>query len=351
MNFRKHQVSHRNAILRIVVVSSLLGVIYPMFTDEYDDPRALLNGFLIGLIGSLVIAIFEFVIFDPHSRKLSFFKVLTLKIIFYFLAFVSTILIVKVFIDSLFFKMAFVEYFRSDLFKHFIYEEDFLIILSYSFFFLVIVVFTIQISRKLGYSTLLYTITGKYHKPKEESRIFMNIDIKSSTTIAEKLGGFKYHEFLNHFYEDITKCILAAHGEIFRYVGDGIGITWLKHKGLENSNCVQAFININYEMEVQKEQYLLRFGFIPEYTFFIHVGKVITSEIGDIKRQIIYNGDVLYKLADMEKTGKKYSVPILVSGALKEMLELPVSYQYEKCSLNINEHSEIDCYTIKKIQE
>lgn len=351
MIFRPHQVSRRNAILRIVFISSLLGVIYPVFTDEYNDPRALLNGFLIGFIGSFIISIFEFVVFNPHSRKISFIKKLVLKISLYFLTFISTILCVKVFIDSLFYKMKFSEYLYSGLFRHFLFEEDFLIILSYSFFFLVIVVFTIQITRKLGYNTFINSISGKYHEPKEESRIFMNIDIKSSTTIAEKLGDVQYHDFLNQFYMDITNCILAAKGEIFRYIGDGIGITWMKHKGLENSNCIQAYLNINYEMSLKCDRYLQDYGFSPEYKCFIHAGTVITSEIGDIKRQIIYNGDVLYKLAEMEKNGKKYSHSLLISSELKDELTLPVNYQFEKCAIDIDNKSKMDCYTITEIQE
>jgi adenylate cyclase len=349
MIFRKLQVPRRNAILRIVVISSLLGVIYPAFTDGIDDPRAMLNGFLIGFIGSLIIAIFEYVVFNPHSRKLSFIKILILKISLYFLAFISTILCVKVFIDSLFYDMKFSEYLSSDLFKHFLFEEDFLIILAYSFFFLVIVIFTIQITRKLGYHTFLNSISGKYHKPKEESRIFMNIDIKSSTTIAEKLGDVKYHEFLNQFYMDIAKCILGAKGEIFRYVGDGIGITWMKEKGLENSNCIQAYLNINDEIYLKGDRYLKDFGFVPEYKCFVHAGTVITSEIGDIKRQILYNGDALYKLAEMEKYGKKYPHSLLISSELKHELELPVNYQYDKCTMDIDNKPQTDCYTITEI--
>ena len=351
MNFRQHETKRRNAFFRIVLISSVLGMIYPVLTNEYDDPRAMTNGFLIGFIGSLIIAIFEFVIFNPHSRKLSFIKILTLKIVLYFLAFITTILTVKLFVDSLFYKMKFTEYLYSEAFKHFIYEEDFHIILTYSFFFLVIIVFTIQITRKLGYNTFINSITGKYHTPKEETRIFMNVDIKSATSIAEKLGDFKFHEFLNDFYLDITKCILTANGEIFRYVGDEIGITWLKHRGLENSNCIRTYFYINFEMKHLRERYLEKYGFIPVYTTYFHMGSVITSEIGDIKRKIVYNGDVLYKLAQIEKIGKKYSEPLLISKELKEELTLPEIYQYEKCDLVGNGKSEVDCYTIKDLSE
>ena len=351
MNFRQYETKRRNAFFRIVLISSVLGMIYPVLTNEYDDPRAMTNGFLIGFIGSLIIAIFEFVIFNPHSRKLSFIKILTLKIVLYFLAFITTILTVKLFVDSLFYKMKFTEYLYSEAFKHFIYEEDFHIILTYSFFFLVIIVFTIQITRKLGYNTFINSITGKYHTPKEETRIFMNVDIKSATSIAEKLGDFKFHEFLNDFYLDITKCILTANGEIFRYVGDEIGITWLKHRGLENSNCIRTYFYINFEMKHLRERYLEKYGFIPVYTTYFHMGSVITSEIGDIKRKIVYNGDVLYKLAQIEKIGKKYSEPLLISKELKDELTLPEIYQYEKCDLVGNGKSELDCYTIKDLSE
>ena len=104
-------------------------------------------------------------------------------------------------------------------------------------------------------------------------------------------------------------------------------------------------------MKLHRERYLAKYGFVPAYTTYYHLGAVITSEIGDIKRQIIYNGDVLYKLAQIEKIGKKYSKSILISKELKEALQLPETYRYEKCDFTGNSISEIDCYTIKEIRE
>ena len=53
--------------------------------------------------------------------------------------------------------------------------------------------FVFQMNAKFGQGTLWKIITGKYRRPKEENRIFMFVDLNSSTTIAERLGAKNYH--------------------------------------------------------------------------------------------------------------------------------------------------------------
>jgi len=65
---------------------------------------------------------------------------------------------------------------------------------------------------------------SKYLKPKDEKRIFMFLDLKSSTTIAEEIGHRRYFEFISDFIADVTTPILNNHGEIYQYVGDEIVI-------------------------------------------------------------------------------------------------------------------------------
>jgi hypothetical protein len=54
-----------------------------------------------------------------------------------------------------------------------------------------------QVNKLLGHNALLLFMTGKYHQPVEEERIFMFLDLNRSTTIAEHLGNIRYHHFLN----------------------------------------------------------------------------------------------------------------------------------------------------------
>ena len=47
----------------------------------------------------------------------------------------------------------------------------------------------LEVSRLLGRGNFYKLVTGKFYSPKEEYRIFMFVDLNSSTTIAEKLAN------------------------------------------------------------------------------------------------------------------------------------------------------------------
>ena len=56
-----------------------------------------------------------------------------------------------------------------------------------------------------------------YTKPfSEVERIFMFLDIRSSTTIAEELGHIQYFELLNDFFRDIAEPISNNKGQIYQ---------------------------------------------------------------------------------------------------------------------------------------
>lgn len=80
--------------------------------------------------------------------------------------------------------------------------------------------FYLQIQQKFGPGNIWNIFTGKYHSPKVEPRIFMSLDLKSSTSIAENLGESKYHQFLKEVFSDITEPISENKAEIYQYVGD-----------------------------------------------------------------------------------------------------------------------------------
>ena len=59
-----------------------------------------------------------------------------------------------------------------------------------------VTLFVSEVSDNLGQGILLNFLIGRYHRPREEERIFMFLDLRSSTTIAEKLGEEKYFNFI-----------------------------------------------------------------------------------------------------------------------------------------------------------
>lgn len=67
----------------------------------------------------------------------------------------------------------------------------------------------------VGGRVLVNLILGKYHSPKEEDRIFMFLDMKGSTTHAEKLGHLNYCRLVQDCFSDLTDSALAHDVEIY----------------------------------------------------------------------------------------------------------------------------------------
>jgi len=175
---------------------------------------------------------------------------------------------------------------------------------------------------KFGQGLLWDFIKGKYHTPREETRVFMFVDLKSSTTIAEKLGNEKYYNLLRDFYADITDAIIYNKGEVYQYVGDEIVISWMLENGIENSNCVKCYFDMQEAIQNLKDKYLKKYDLIPEFKAGLHYGKVIAGEIGIIKRDITFSGDVLNTAARIQSQCNEHDVTILSSNELLDLMPL-----------------------------
>lgn len=336
-------------IVTITLSGVLIAFIYNLFAD-FGKPIAFLNGLFIGSIGGLSVSFIELYAFNPHKRRWNFMAIVGLKTLIYFSLFFVLIITVMGFNESVYYGEGFWEHIRSERFQTFLYEEDFIIILIYSLLGVAIVIFTRQMGRKMGQGVLFNFIIGKYHEPKEEERIFMFLDITSSTSTAEKLGDIQYYNFLNDFFFDITKCILAASGEIYRYVGDQVVITWDTREGLKNANCIRTHFYIKDEIERLKEKYLEKYGFVPRFTSSFHGGKVIRGEIGDVKSQIVFSGEILYVTSLIEKKCGELGQPILLSADVMQRIPLPVIYQMKLAGQLPLDGRTLDLYTIEELE-
>lgn len=199
-------------------------------------------------------------------------------------------------------------------------------ILSWS----IVVCFTqllLQINDKFGHGVLWNLIRGKYHDAREEERIFMFLDLKSSTATAEKLGNRLYHDFLRDYFADITNAILYNKGQIYQYVGDEVVITWLKDDGVADYHCLKCYFDIKRSIEKQRAKYEEKYGFIPEFKAGLHTGKVIAGEVGIIKRDITYSGDVLNTAARIQSKCNELGVTILASESLLKLFSADMPFR------------------------
>jgi class 3 adenylate cyclase len=165
----------------------------------------------------------------------------------------------------------------------------------------------------LGAKNLLYLMTGKYHRPVLERKIFMFLDIKGSTSLVEKLGPVETRALIGKFFFDISKPITDGGGEIYRFTGDGIVATWNWNEGVVENGIIQAIDGMRQVVADESEVYLSRFGHVPEYRIGVHGGEIVTSEEGDTKRAIGFYGETIHIAARLEQKAKELGVDCLIS--------------------------------------
>jgi len=185
------------------------------------------------------------------------------------------------------------------------------------------------ISENIGYNVLSNFFTGKYHKPKVEQRIFMFLDMKDSTTIAEKLGHKKYFDFLQAYYETMSDPIINCQGEVYQYIGDEVVITWLADKGIVDNNCLQCFEQIKKNMKGQQQMFIDKFGISPDFKASLHIGEVTTGEIGALKKEIVYTGDVLNTAARIQALCNEHQTDLIISQDILNLIKLEETFSFE----------------------
>lgn len=186
--------------------------------------------------------------------------------------------------------------------------------------------FYAEISEHMGHGVLLNFFTGRYHRPKEETRIFLFSDMKSSTQIAEQLGHLRYFDLLRAYYVDLSDGIIDHGGEIYQYVGDEVVVSWPVEEGLKNRQCIDCFFAMKRDLQQRGDWYRQHFGVVPDFKAGLHVGAVTTGEIGALKKEIIFTGDVLNATARIQGLCNRYGVDLLISGDLVERLDLGAAY-------------------------
>jgi adenylate cyclase len=180
--------------------------------------------------------------------------------------------------------------------------------------------FISQINKKFGPGNLLFMFLGRYHHPRIEDRIFLFIDLKDSTTIAEKLGHIRYSRLLQSFFNDLNLVLPRYHGDIYQYVGDEAVVTWRKQTGLKNLNCIRFYYAFKKRIERRSEYYQKKFDLVPDFKAGLNMGEVTTAEVGILKREIAYHGDVLNTASRIQSLCNHYGKSILTTARIIDYL-------------------------------
>lgn len=189
--------------------------------------------------------------------------------------------------------------------------------------------FILQINEKFGQGVLTNFLLGKYHRPKEDKRIFMFMDLKSSTTYAEKLGHIKYSQLIQDCFFDLTEIVLNYDAKIYQYVGDEVVLSWDVDKGVNHQNCLKTFFDYEKLLQSKSAYYKNKYGVVPEFKAGLNLGAVTVAEVGEIKKELAYHGDVLNTAARIQGRCNDYQKKLLVSEDIKSHFEKQPSYGFE----------------------
>lgn len=183
--------------------------------------------------------------------------------------------------------------------------------------------FLLALSKKLGPGVLRKWMLGHYHEPREEERIFMFLDMKDSTTLAEKLGNLKFSALVRDFFQDLTLPVLQTKAEVSHYIGDEAVLTWTMNGGLANANCVRIFFEFEKSINRRAPYYVANYGLVPGFKAGAHCGKVVATEVGDVKSEIVFHGDVLNTAARIQGLCNTLGEGLLISDRLSRMIHFP----------------------------
>lgn len=284
-------------------------------------PELILMGGSGGLIIGLLTGIFEILVFTKKLSHRSFGQVVAMKTFVYVF-----IIMAVLFIE----RMINFSRFKSDLLYDSLLQVGswflslaFLPVFIYSIFISILIGVLLQVNKKFGPGILWNLFLGKYHRPKEEERIFMFLDLTSSTTMAEKLGHVKYSRLLQDCFQDLSDILLDYQAHIYQFVGDEAVLTWTMQSGLNNGNCIRIYYAFNHQLESREQHYLDQYDHFPKFKASLNIGKVSVAEVGDIKSEIAYHGDVLNTGARILEQCNLHQKGLLISGALETKLNNP----------------------------
>ena len=314
--------------LVMVAIGTAAGFFYIVFAGELNLSYSVINAVAIGFFISVVLAVFELQFFRRQVRRMSFIALLLLRSLFYLFAVLFITVNVLVISRIRRFGLSYGEVLQSEEFSDYLIKQDFYVVVFYSLLIMITFNFTRQLGRKLGQGVLFSYITGRYRTPVRQERIVVFLDLIGSKQIIEKLGSMKFHEFLNDWVYDITECIVRHSGVILHYVEDEVVVSWTMDKGLTNSNCVRAVLEVQNLLKVLRPKYHSKYGFTPGVRAAMHCGNVVRAEVGSMKTEIAAVGDTMNTVSRILNECHQNQTDILLSKDLSDKLKLPGVYEY-----------------------
>ncbi len=280
---------------------------------------------IIGAFYGIILGIADYYLDKRFFRRMSLGKIILLK------AFISLVVLTLLFsfLRFVLFGLLIAPSLKANVVSlaEATWKYFYFICLVFYFVMTIVITFVNQVNTKYGPGVLLPILLGKYRNPIEEERIFMFMDLRSSTTIAEALGHIKYSSFIRDSFIDINQVLFPYNAQVYQYVGDEIILSWTIKEGLRNLSCVHFYFACEKQFDKKMEYYIKNYGQVPHFKAGLHMGKVTAVEIGEVKRDIAYHGDTLNTAARIQSMCNEYNKKFLVSSYFAEQSNLDSKFE------------------------
>ena len=320
------------ALLYSIIERGIMGEtgIYPATGNIYDFGSSVFTLIGFGFVMGGTLGSIEVFLFPDLFRKFPFGLKVVLKTIFYISGIIILMLILTFIMNSIRMDAGILD---PEVFKSveaFISAFAFWSIIIYGMFSIGVSLLIMEMRENIGVGIFQNFLFGRYQKPKEETRIFMFIDMKSSTSIAERLGHVRYFNLLNMYFEDLSKAILNNEGMVYQYAGDEIIVHWRALNRNNHNHALKCFFDMQDQMANQASMYQNNFGITPGFRAGMHLGTVTAGEIGTLKKEIIFTGDVLNTTSRIQSLCKDTEKDLLISSDMKDFLGDQSEFLFEE---------------------
>ncbi len=302
------RLERRLRLIAVVVAASVIGAVLYSLSQGFTTATGIAVGISYGLLISVAMtSISQFVLEGPMRTWLGGLS-FTANLI------VRSAIYAAIIVPILFFQLGGIIAGAPVDPSH----KTFWIDIIYAVTFLVLANLAIGITNIIGPRAFLNFVSGRYNSPVEENRFVLFVDIAGSTGLAERLGGVGIHRFLDRTFRLLTLSVVDYRGEVLDYVGDEIIVTWPERGGAVECRPLRCFMAMREELSRAASQFEREFGAVPRIRGSLHFGPVIVGEIGDVKRAIVFNGDVMNTAARLEELSRNVDGGFLASRAAME---------------------------------
>ncbi len=105
-------------------------------------------------------------------------------------------------------------------------------------------------------------------------------------------------------------------------MGDEVIVSWKTGNGFRRERALDCFFDIEQAIAKKENIYLGKYGIVPSFKAGLHIGTAMIGEIGVIKKDIAFSGDVLNTTSRIQARCNEFGVDLLVSEELVTELDL-----------------------------